>query len=132
MKGKIMDTEIKLLLDQLDKLNELLVGINDEYARRETSVVPREIKQQLDTLRAQRDEAEEGIRINIDVITRKIKDAVLEHGETVGGNKFQAVYNRGRISWDSRGLDGYMVAHPEISQFRREGRPSVSIREVRS
>jgi hypothetical protein len=38
---------------------------------------------------------------------------------------------KGRVSWDGKSLDGYMAAHPEISAFRKEGEPSVSLRNVK-
>lgn len=41
-----------------------------------------------------------------------------------------AVYNKGRVSWDSSGLNGYMVAHPEITAFRKEGEPSITLRKI--
>lgn len=45
-----------------------------------------------------------------------------------GANNMMAVWSKGRVTWDGKGLGGYMVAHPEIEAFRREGKPSVSIR----
>jgi hypothetical protein len=39
-----------------------------------------------------------------------------------------AIYYRGRVMWDSRGLSSYAETHPEVLEFRRIGNPSVSIR----
>ena len=52
-------------------------------------------------------------------------------GATVKANGLMAVYNKGRVSWDSKLLDGYAVAHPEILAARKEGDPSVTIRTVK-
>jgi len=63
--------------------------------------------------------------------TEAVKVAVAEHGETVKGRFLQAVYGKGRITWDAKSLDGYAVAHPELLGFRKEGQPSISIRSIK-
>lgn len=61
----------------------------------------------------------------------EIKQAVKENGATLKGDRWQFVYAKGRTSWDTKALDGYAAAHPEISQFKSEGDPSVSVRAVK-
>lgn len=51
--------------------------------------------------------------------------------ETVRGTFLMAVWSKPRVTWDSKGLLGYMVAHPEIEAFKRVGEPSVSIRRIK-
>lgn len=63
-------------------------------------------------------------------LTDKIKTAVLKHGQTIKGNRLQAVWNKGRTSWDTKGLIGFAAAHPEMKEFRSEGDPTVSIRKA--
>jgi hypothetical protein len=58
----------------------------------------------------------------------EVRLAVLAHGETVKGDKYKAVFSKGRVTWDTKGLDGFAVAHPEIETLKRVGNPSVSIR----
>ena len=60
----------------------------------------------------------------------EIKELVKATGATVKSTFLMAVYAKGRISWDAKGLDGYAVAHPEILYMRKEGDPSVSIRRI--
>jgi hypothetical protein len=60
-----------------------------------------------------------------------VRNAVLAHGASVKGNTLHAVYTKGRASWDSKGLDGYAVAYPEVLRFRSVGEPSVSIRAAK-
>jgi hypothetical protein len=60
-----------------------------------------------------------------------IKAEVARHGASVKGAHVQAVFTRGRVSWDTRGLDGYARAHPEVLSFRKEGEPSISLRVVK-
>lgn len=70
----------------------------------------------------------EGLQESIGDRERAIKMDTLEHGETVRGATLMAVWNKGRTSWDTKGLSGYAVAHPEILAFQKNGKPSVSIR----
>ncbi len=41
-----------------------------------------------------------------------------------------AVWSKGRETWDTKSLDGYALAHPEIASLRKVGDPSVSIRKI--
>jgi len=61
----------------------------------------------------------------------EVKSDVMTYGGSVKGSQMHAVYTRGRISWDNKGLDGYAVGHPEILTFRKEGEPSISLRAVK-
>jgi hypothetical protein len=61
----------------------------------------------------------------------EIKSDVLEAGASVKGGGLQAVYMRGRISWDTAALDDYAADHPEVQDFRRQGAPSVSLRTLK-
>ena len=51
-----------------------------------------------------------------------IKGEVLEIGESASHGKVKAMYKKGykRVLWDSKGLDGYAVAHPEVRALREE------------
>lgn len=62
----------------------------------------------------------------------RVKASVNLLGETVKGEHLQAVFSDGRVTWDTKEMDGYAAAHPEIKQFRNVGKPSVAIREVKS
>ena len=72
----------------------------------------------------------DNITDTINLLTDEVKREVFELGETVKGTFLMAVYSKGRVSWDTKALDGYIKAHPEIEQFRKQGNPSVSIRGV--
>lgn len=65
-----------------------------------------------------------------DALADEVKKEVVAAGQTIKGSCLMAVYAKGRVSWDTKGLDGYVVAHPEVETFRKVGEPSVSIRKV--
>lgn len=123
--------------EKLDKLYELEAesgNINAKFDELKHAIpvpeIPREIQDQLDQVEIQRTSALNQLQLDIENLRGEIKDDVLKIGSTVKGQFSMAVYNKGRISWNSKGLEGYMVAHPEIASFRSEGDPSVTIRKI--
>lgn len=61
-----------------------------------------------------------------------LKEHVLKTGQTFKSDwGLTIVYNKGRESWDSKGLNGYAVAHPEIVCFKKVGAPYASIKEAK-
>lgn len=61
-------------------------------------------------------------------LEESIRSQVAVAKETVKNGPVQAVYSKGKVSWEADKLDGYAEAHPEIKAFRKVGKPSVSIR----
>lgn len=64
-------------------------------------------------------------------VEREIKIQVELSGETATGSRLKAIFRRGATTWDTPALDGYAAAHPEIAQFRKTGKPSVVIQEIK-
>jgi len=61
-----------------------------------------------------------------------VKSDMLASGEkTYEGNGYKITVMPGRVSWDGKKLDGYMVAHPEITPFRKVGNPFVTIKTIK-
>lgn len=67
---------------------------------------------------------------NATALEAEIKNDVLLRGESLRGSVYQAVYVKGRVSWDNRGIADYARSHPEVLKFRKEGQPSVTLRPV--
>ena len=118
------------MLDQLAELHaqrEAMEGEKQALVRR---VIPPEIQARLDDIEAEFGGKAAAATTNIEALEASIKTATLAHGETVRGAGFQAVWNKGRQSWDSKGLTVYADSHPEVLQFRKEGEPTVTIRRA--
>jgi|APSaa5957512622_1039677.scaffolds.fasta_scaffold34448_3 hypothetical protein len=94
------------------------------------SVLTPEIMEQVRDIEAEFAGKAESVSENIAELTNEIKAAVISSGEKVKGDYLQAVYVKGRKKWDTKGLEGYAKAHPEVADFLTEGKPSVSIRKV--
>ncbi len=86
------------------------------------------ILSELRELELRRDTEIQAIETELAVLKEAIRLEVLSARKTIKGERIMAIYNKPRITWDNKGLEGFSVAHPEINAFRREGEPSVSIR----
>jgi hypothetical protein len=70
----------------------------------------------------------EAAQDNIAKLTAEIKDAVIREKKSAKGAHYQAVYVKGRVTWNTDMLDGMIVAFPALAQARKEGQPSVTLR----
>jgi hypothetical protein len=61
-------------------------------------------------------------------IQTQITALVIEGAKSVKVPGIMALYAAGRVSWDTKALDGFAAGHPEIMPFRKVGQPSVSYR----
>jgi hypothetical protein len=101
--------------------NDLTAKVQDVYTQVETR--KREIA-------AEFGEKEDAVKDNIDKLTADIKEAVIEEGRTIKGKFYQAVYMKGRVTWNTDMLDGLAVVIPEVAKARKEGQPSVTLRKL--
>jgi hypothetical protein len=93
-------------------------------------VLTPEIKKRLDEIDAEFSAKAEAVEANIAGLEAEVKADVLAHGESVKGEGVQAVWSKGRMTWDSKGLASYSESHPEILEFQKTGEPSVSLRRT--
>jgi len=118
--------------EKLDKIADLRSAQNlremDKQALIDQVLTP-EIKTKIAEIEAEF-AASDNVTDTINLLTEEVKSEVTELGETVKGTFLMAVYSKPRVSWDTKALDGYIVSHPELTQFRKEGAPSVSIRGI--
>ena len=115
----------------LDEYSNNLAGIDLLNGERQTmidKVITPEIKAQLENIDREIDPIIEQFNTRAAELADLIKAEVIAAGETVSGEFHQAVYMKGRTSWDSKSLEGFAAAHPEILQFKTIGSPSVSIK----
>lgn len=116
-------------LNQLDEFQAQKALLDLDKKQMIDTVLTTEIKQAIADIESEFAGKSEAVDANIEKLTAEIKDEVLANGATVKGEHMMAVFTKGRVSWDTKALDGYVVAHPEVSQFRKEGEPSVAIRK---
>jgi hypothetical protein len=119
--------------EKLNALYELKCAIevsNMEKQALVDSVLTPEIRQKIADIEAEFAEKNAAVYEKLAALETEVKTDVVSGGETVKGDYLMAVYNKGRVSWDTKSLDGYAAAHPEVAQFKKTGDPSVSIRTL--
>lgn len=124
-----MTSEIKNNLDRLADIRHQLdvLAIDKDAAIK--SVLSPEQRMKLAEIEAEYAEKAEFAQTNAKDIEAKVKAAVLEHGATVKSEHLQAVVSKPRVAYDSKALDGFAITCPEILAFRKEGKPTISIRK---
>ena len=120
------------VLEKLNRLADLhaavdLTRINYEGKRAE---LLRRLQPELDALEEEYAPLLEAAQANAAQLEGEIKNDVLLRGASVQGAQFQAIYVKGRVSWDNAGMSDYASAHPDVLKFKKEGQPSVSLRTV--
>ena len=121
------------IYEKIEKYSDLGFGIdsiNQEKQALIDEVLTPEIKEKLAEIDAEFDPKVEEILQQKSTLEAEIKQEVLQAGRTVKGTYHAFVWSKPRVSWDTKALDGYAAAHPEIAQFRIEGSPSVSVRKI--
>jgi predicted transcriptional regulator len=122
------EVEIEQKLDQLAEFQSERDVAMLEKQRLLDEIYTAEIKARMAEIEAEFSNKTEAVNKNIAALEAEIKQAVITHGASVKGSVLHAVFAKGRVSWDTKSLDGYAAAHPELLSFRKEGDPSVSIR----
>lgn len=120
------------IVEKLNKLDEFCSKqelIQLDKQKLIDSVLTPEIKQKLADIDAEFAQQSKAVTDNIAALREEIEALTLVHGETVRGDKYMAVWNKGRISWDTGKLDGLCIAYPPLKEARKEGTPSITIRK---
>ena len=118
---------------KIEKYSDLAFGIdaiNQEKQALIDQVLTPEIKEKLAEIDAEFDPKAEQISQQKSMLEAEIKQEILNAGRTIKGTFHSFVWSKPRVSWDTKALDGYATAHPEIAQFRSEGAATVSVRKV--
>jgi len=123
--------EIVEKLNRLADMQSQYDAINQRFTEARNNLITREVAMQIDALEEERKNALRAVDEGIKTLESDVKESVLQQQKTVDGVYLQAVYCQPRITWDTKGLEGYATAYPELLSFRREGNPFVTIRKMR-
>ena len=125
-----METSVVDMLDQLVEYQAQRDVLRLDKETLIASVIPDEIRAKIAEIEAEFSGRTETVNGNIVEIEANIKAEVVGYGKTIKGQRLMAVWSKGRTSWDTKALEVYGAAHPEILTFCKVGEPSVSIRKV--
>lgn len=116
--------------EKLDRYHELRCAIDlaetQKQAEIDTILTP-EILAQVEQIRQKWTDTNESMVTELAALEADIKADVLAAGETVESKYVMAVWNKGRVSWNSKKLDGMMALIPQLEQARKVGEPTVSL-----
>ena len=119
------------ILDALGEAKGRLDILESDRKVQIEAVIPPDIKLAMLAIEANHEAEKAEIEEMVATLEKKAKELVVAHGSTVKGQFAQAVYQKGRVSWDDKGLSSLMEEVPLLRHFRKEGEPSVSIRVVK-
>ena len=122
--------DIAQKLDRLSKLYEQKQKYSREKQEIINGLIAPEIKAKIDEVEAEFKQQEEIIIKSIDSLESEIKADTAKFGSTVRSSGFMAVWSKGRITWDTKGLTSFADSHPEVLEYKREGKPIVSVRRL--
>ncbi len=125
--GNVGPLEAASRIARLAEAKRYVTELRDEYEHRRESVLE-QVRAQLEALDAEFGDKLREADEEVSRLEDEVKESVREAGESVKHEGIHAIYMRGRVTWDSRGLSSYAETHPEVLDFRRVGKPSVSIR----
>ena len=118
------------VVKKLNRLADLRAAVDvtrmDFEAKR--AEILKKVQSELDAIDAEYEPLLEAAEANASTLEAEIKNDVLLSGQSIHSEVFQAIYPRGRVSWDSAGISDYPRAHPEVLAYRKEGQPTVSLR----
>lgn len=123
-----MSTDVVALLDELAEIQAQADLLRLDRQAAIDGVITPEIKAQIAEIEAEYTPTLTAATDKATDLEKRIKANVKELGESVKGTRLQAVFST-RTSWDTKALNGYAAAHPEIEQFRKISQ-SVSLRKV--
>jgi hypothetical protein len=120
------------VLQKLERLAQLHAAADlarmDYEARR--AEVLKKVQDELDALDVEFKPALEAAEENTAALETEIRNDIILRGESLRGSVYQAVYMKGRVSWDAAGMNEYARDHPDVLRFRKEGQPAVSLRKT--
>jgi hypothetical protein len=123
---------MQTIIDLLNQLSEAQAHADVLALDRKAheAAVMETVQPMLDDLAAEYSPQQEVVGVKIAELTEQVKAAILSTGESVKGARLTAIFQPGRVSWDTKALEGFAAAHPELARFRKVGEAFVVIRNA--
>lgn len=121
------------LADKLDQLANFMAQrdvLNIQKNELIDHVLTPEIKARLAEIESEFAGKVEAVEVNIASLENEIRQEALRRGSSIKGAFMRVIWHKGRVSWDTKSLDAYAEMHPEITDFRKQGEPYVSIVKI--
>lgn len=119
------------ILEQMKEVNAALALTRADYEEKRAAIMAI-VQVDLDALQDEYQPLIDAAQSKLSELESNAKTAVIARGESVKIDGLSISFVKGRVSWDTKALDGYAAAHPEIEQFCKVTAvgPSVSLKVV--
>ncbi len=121
--------QVAAKLTRLADLHAALDLTRMDYENKKAELM-KKVQAELDALESEYQPLLDAAKQNAETLESEIKNDVLLRGQSVVTDFYQAVYMKGRVTWDPNGMKKYALAHPDVLEYRKEGQPSVQLRAV--
>ncbi len=121
------DDDVQRTLDRLDAAKQAARAVRDRRDAERAEVL-RSVEAELAAVEARSAQQLDEANREVAELESALKEEVLRIGKSARRGGVQAIFRRGCVTWDSKGLVRYAEANPEVEQFRRVGRPTVIVR----
>jgi hypothetical protein len=125
-----MQSDITQKLDQLANFQAQRDVLELEKQSLIDQLIPPEIKDRIAEIEAEFAGKREAVEANIAALETDIREQVIRQGASVKSTFLRVVYHSGHVTWNTKSLDAYARARPEILKFRKQGEPFVTIQKV--
>lgn len=119
--------ELAACLERLQTARTEALTVQQEHTARRAAILE-QVRPQLEALDA---EFKDRLRVAGEEVAEReaeVREATLAFGASFRHAGIHAVYSRGRVTWDTHAMARYIETHPELAEFRKVGKPSVSLR----
>ena len=123
----ILEEDVKVMATIREQIDNARLELNAEV-QAQTHQVYADVAQRKAEIEAEFAGSRRAVDENIEKLKAEIKAATKEIGYTVDGTNYQAIYVKGKKTWNSKRLDVYVERNPEIKSCYDVGEPSVTIR----
>ena len=116
------------MLDQLAEARARMLLIESDKKRMIDSVLTPEIRQQIADIEAEFAPQTQAVTEKASELESAIKQEVISDGQTAQGEFLECTFAKGRVSWDTKGLDEAIKVLPQLAQYKKQGEPYASIK----
>ena len=118
--------EITQILEQMVEVNAAVQVTRLDYEAKQAEIMAT-VQAELNALSAEYDPLLDSGRERLQALEAQAKELCIMRGQSAKVDGLAVTYVKGRTSWDTKALEGYAAAHPEIERFRMDGNPSARL-----
>lgn len=122
--------EIQKLLDQLSESYDALDILRKSELDSVNKVMPPEVRQEIDAVHAEYAPKVSTAMNRIHGLEGLILGEVIKHEATISGRRHKAIFQRGKITWDTKKLNELSQRFYQILGAKKQGKSSARITRV--